>query len=150
MIIATTALSVPPILVGLDNPHRPEPEYALYPLPRGCTGWRIWQMLNSRTGASRQDYVRVFDRRNVCDMADESEFPAGSTVVLLGEQVRCWADRRIGLPRVFLLPQVIDGVTYRQIPHPSGLNLFYNSPVNRGLVALMLEELYNDSKEVST
>jgi len=99
-------------------------------------------MLNERTGASKQDYVRAFDRRNLCDL-DAFMVPPGSTVVLLGEDVRRW----FGLPKILIHPQVRDGVTYRQVPHPSGLCRFYNHPAQRELVALLLGQLYEESQD---
>lgn len=87
----------------------------------------------------------------------------GRTVVLLGGSVREAFSRamhdspkfyhetletlclgRLGLPPVLVHPQMAGGCTWRQIPHPSGRNLWYNVPKNRETVAMLLEELYVD------
>jgi hypothetical protein len=85
----------------------------------------------------------------------------GRTIVLLGSDVRAafsramhrignlfphtldaWTAGERGLPPVLVHPQMAGGCTWRQIPHPSGRNLFYNDPRNRETVAMLLEELY--------
>lgn len=58
------------------------------------------------------------------------------SVLLLGERVR----RSFELPKVLIHPISVDGVTYRQLPHPSGRNLFYNSETVRDLIAMVLSE----------
>lgn len=145
-----------PILVGEVNPYSARLEHALYPTPPGCSGWRVWKMLEERCGATRSDYANAFDRRNLVrgtwDVAKAKAeagrihaHAAGATVVLLGEKVR----RAFGLPRELVHPIVRDGVTYRQVPHPSGRCLFYNDPVQRALVAVMLEDLYLEGRACS-
>jgi hypothetical protein len=136
-------------------------------------------MLNERTGATITDYIRTFERRNLvrgmhydrqrararayemlCELRD-----SGRTIVLLGAAVREAFDFCLkgsgdmltsspvmgerGLPPLLVHPQEAGGCTWRQIPHPSGRNLFYNEPKNREIVALLMEELYNDYREVS-
>lgn len=101
---------------------------------------------------SRRDYLDTFERRNLVTGRQwsaklgkqEAErtfaelWGSGRTVILLGEDVR----RSFGHPRLLLEPQLIGGVTWRQIPHPSGRNLWYNSSNHRKMVGLLLEELY--------
>jgi hypothetical protein len=139
-----------PVLLGMNNPLSVRLEHALYPHPPGCTGWRIWKMLEEVTGATRLEYVRAFDRVNLVTGAWSAEAAVlagealrarwrGRVVVVLGDQPR----RALGLPRLFLHPQTtLDGVTWRQIPHPSGRNHFYNDAGARALVGQMLAELY--------
>lgn len=146
-----------PVLVGMNNPLSSEPTHALFPHPAGCTGHRLYEMLKSRVpGVTRRQYLDAFDRRNVVSaksydkqLAREGAsalynefFGTGRTVVLLG------ADTVVafGLPRLLLHPQENGGVTWRQIPHPSGRNLWFNSEENRTLVAMLLEDLYNASR----
>lgn len=143
-----------PVLVGMNNPVSSEPEHALYPYPPGCTGHRLLEMLQSRVpNATRGEYLRRFDRRNVVSLKvfdrkmaadgarklDFEFFASGRTVVLLGaDTVAAFA-----IPRLLIHPQIIGGTTYRQIPHPSGRNLWYNDEQNKLLVSMLLEDLYN-------
>lgn len=125
------------IILGLTNPYDGE---ALAPNPVGCSGWRLWKM----TGLRVEDYLAL-DRRNLfhkstqwdafaAGRAFQASLQPGETVIALGDEVRM----ALRLPRQLILPMTIAGVTYRQIPHPSGRNLFYNDPVNLTLVETML------------
>lgn len=147
--------TVKPILIGSDNPHSSDPTMALTPYIPGTTGHRIWKMLNGRVpSATHQDYVTAFQRVNLEDFPlmesssgsviipnELQKIMKRSTVVLFGDNVR----RAFGLPKLFLHPIERDGVVYRQVPHPSGVNRFYNDPTMRELVAMLLEELYASS-----
>jgi len=158
-----------PILIGMNNPVSTRAGHELYPLPDGCTGNRIWKMLSARTGATMRQYLETFERRNLVRGAAFDKVQArakayeyvvelrdsGRTVVLLGNEVRRAFDFVLrgdgslfgdeGLPPVLVHPTVIGGVTWRQIPHPSGLNRWYNEPENVKVVELLLEELYLDA-----
>lgn len=143
-----------PILVGVNNPVSSDPAHALFPYPEGCTGHRLLEMLRTRIPeATRGQYLSRFDRRNVVSskvfdrkMAQKgaadlfSEFFGSSrTIVLLGADTAA----AFGIPRLLIHPQMIGGCTYRQIPHPSGRNLWYNETENRLLVSMLLEDLFN-------
>jgi hypothetical protein len=143
-----------PVLIGMNNPVSSEPAHALFPLPTGCTGHRIYEMLLERVPTvTRRQYLDRFDRRNVVNgrifskeharegaAKLELEFwGSGRTIVLLGVDTVA----AFGHPRLLLHPQIIGGATWRQIPHPSGRNLWYNEPENRKLVSLLLEDLFN-------
>jgi hypothetical protein len=135
----------------MNNPLSSEPEHALYPHPPGCAGWRLWQMVHEKTGATRSQYLRAFDRRNLLSTAEWNQVEAGRageaftsaargrTVVVLGEPTR----RAIGLPRLLLHPLQWRGVTWRQIPHPSGRCRYYNDADARAVVVALLAELYD-------
>ena len=98
-------------------------------------------------------YLRRFDRRNLLNakvfnkqMAREGAarlwqdlFGSGRIIVLLGADT---VDA-FKFPRLLIHPQVIGGSTWRQIPHPSGRNLWFNDEQNRLLVSMLLEDLYN-------
>lgn len=142
-----------PVLIGMNNPVSQAPGHELYPHPDGCTGHRLWSMLRERLPhVSRRDYLDSFDRRNLVTgavfyraearAAAERTYAelwgSGRTVVLLGEQVR----RAFGHPRLLLHPQENGGCTWRQLPHPSGRNLWYNDPQHRKLAGVLMEELY--------
>jgi hypothetical protein len=141
-----------PVLLGMNNPLSSDPAHALYPHPPGCTGWRLWEMLNERVPLSKTQYLRTFDRRNLVDKPKWSKQEArdrgrwlrefdlrGREVVVLGNEPR----DALLLPPKLIEPQLIEGITWRQIPHPSGRNLWYNDPHNRMLVAVLLEQLYS-------
>jgi len=147
-----------PILIGLNNPHSRRPEHALFPLPFGASGYRLWSMLSAVSGMSRSEYAESFDRRNLSpDMRDlpKSELrslgaraidavPRGARVVLLGQQVRVAISDRLSRPldaSLTIHPQERDGVVWRLIPHPSGRCLYYNDPVARTMVGMMLADL---------
>lgn len=151
-ILASTVTNKP-ILCGMNNPLSREPGYELYPLPAGCTGHRLYSMLNERLpSVTRRDYLDTFDRRNlVCGQVfsralarQEAErmfaelWGSRRTVVLLGQDVV----RAFGHPRLLVEPQEIGGCTWRQVPHPSGRNLWFNKPEHRKMVGTLLEELY--------
>lgn len=114
-------------------------------------------MLNDRTGASKSEYVRAFARHNLIrgrkwsrSKAREGAFQAtffakeNMTVIILGNDVRRAMNSvlKTKIQKMLIHPQVVDGVTYRFVPHPSGRNLFYNDPTNRELIASLLEDLY--------
>ena len=80
---------------------------------------------------THEDYLRVFEHRTINDPVLR-----GSIVIVLGNT----ASMIMSLPPLFLHPQIIDGVTWRQIPHPE--DLWYYDDVNSDLVALLLESLY--------
>lgn len=137
----------------MNNPLSTRSGFELYPLPTGCTGHRIYEMLCSRLpNVTRRQYLDTFERRNLVRGVDFDKTRAkaraheimcelegsGRTIVLLGQDVR----RAFNIPPLLIHPQVIGGCTWRQMPHPSGRNLFYNVPENRKVVELLLEELY--------
>lgn len=137
-----------PVIVGMNNPVSVRPEHALYPHPPGCAGYRLWKMLHDYTGASRGVYTRGFERMNLVtgvwstirarERAERLRAEmTGRTVLLLGEEVR----RAVGVDRLLADPQLWCGVTWRQLPHPSGRNPWYNDAANRRLAGAVLEEM---------
>jgi hypothetical protein len=149
-----TTLDMRPVLIGMNNPISSEPKHALFPAPEGCTGHRLYEMLRSRVpDATRGQYLAKFDRRNLVSsrmydkhmarsaatVIEQEFFGSGRTIVLLGADVAA----AFQIPRLLLHPQVIGGSTWRQVPHPSGRNLWYNDEQNKLLVSMLLEDLYN-------
>lgn len=146
-----------PVLIGMNNPVSSDPSHALFPSPEGCTGHRLYEMLKTRVpDVTRRQYLDAFVRRNLvpfkiysagmaakCAAEIEQEYwGTGRTIVLLGLDVV----KAFRHPRSLIHPQVIGGVTWRQIPHPSGRNLWYNDEQNRFLVASLLEDLFNATR----
>ncbi len=147
------------VLLAMNNPLHDDPRHAL--APPTPQGHRLWEMLHAvRPDLCRADYLRAFDRRNLVAgrewsgreaVAAVSLFtaPPGSTVVVLGSLVAA----AFGLRRELVHPQggVPGGphehLVFRQLPHPSGRNLFYHHPTHRLLAGLLLAELYEVSLE---
>lgn len=145
-----------PLLLGMNNPLSDDPEFDLYPYPEGSAGHRLWKLLGE--GISRSRYLAAFDRRNILrarewNAADARAAAAtllpdlvGRTVVVLGTQARS----ALGLPKVAPLIEQSASVpgkscmgrmTWVALPHPSGRNLWYNSPENRARAGGLLMDL---------
>lgn len=135
------------ILVGMNNPLSDDPRLALWPDPPGCAGYRLWKMMQRRTGASKGDYIRSFSRVNLvvgewnrhdARAAAEDMYVQyrGCRLVLLGSAVRI----AFRLPPVLVRPVEHRGVTFRQLPHPSGRCRWYNDPRHRTVAGMLLEE----------
>jgi hypothetical protein len=149
------------ILLGMVNPLSMKPRHALFPSPVGCTGWRIWQALRDRDAEfwTEDRYLELLDRRNLVagqwldvearraarKLVEELR-DSGRVVILLGERVRDAfrteeKSKRCALDKSLLHPVVWHGVTWRQMPHPSGMNRFYNGVVGRRLLGAAIDEL---------
>lgn len=146
-----------PVLVGLNNPYSSDPQFALYDEPREGTGYRIFKMIKSvDKSAEAAVYRSRFDRRNLSPdfrpkkvdlimSARSMKFIPGSTVVLLGRAVQ---EAFFLQNQSWIEPYYRGGICWRVIPHPSGRCRFYNDPVQRRLVALLLSELYSGAENV--
>lgn len=146
-----------PVIVGMNNPLSRDPEHALYPYPPRCTGHRLYEMMREYggDGMSRARYLGTFERRNVLvgeewslrrarEAAPElRRLLAGRTVVYLGQQVLA----ALELPRVEPLTWqsgdlINEGpARWCLVPHPSGLNRWYNDESNRAAAARLLLSL---------
>ncbi len=115
-----------PLLVGEANPYGDDPKFALYPLPERASGHRLCTLI---MGLSRGEYLRRFDRVNLCPTSEWSMREARETartlqsgqgpLVLLGRKVVAAFGPWGGEPAPFT---VYHGVrTYYDLPHPSGL-----------------------------
>lgn len=148
-----------PLIVGLHNPLSPHPADALVPYPSGCAGWRLWMMMRDVVPRfSRDTYLHGFDRRNLWR---GRELPSGkgstaayrsegdlvlsachgrTDVVLLGARV--WDSVAMCLaPSWFECKEVLPGIRFWRIPHPSGRNFIYQSMANRRRAGLLLVDL---------
>jgi hypothetical protein len=149
------AMVTRPLIVGMDNPYSQNPKYALFPAPRNCTGWRLWQMLNRTLGVSRQEYVTWAERTNLCEgrwsvsaarqrWASLQSSVEGRDCVLLGRAVATAA----GLPEASpLLWTDYCGGRVAMLPHPSGLNRWYNDPANMRMAESFMSTLYTHTTE---
>lgn len=127
-------LAARPLLVGEQNPYGADERYALWPDPKGCAGWRLCHKV---FGMGETQYLRVFDRTNLCngpwtleEARRKAQVIAGrrhGPLILLGAKV-CQA---FNLPYApfsvqtsFLGP---DRAIYI-LPHPSGRCRTWNEP----------------------
>jgi hypothetical protein len=119
---------VKPLLIGESNPYGADPEFALYPLPEHASGGRLARIF----GMSRTQYLRMFDRVNLCSgdwsmpearkNAFDIEFKnPNRALILLGRKVAL----AFGLDHVD--PFTSNGNRYL-LPHPSGLNRVWAKP----------------------
>lgn len=133
----------------MNNPLSDDPGYALWPDPPGCTGHRLWQLTSARTGATPLDYTGTFGRMNLV-VNQMWSMPAArqrweeigpelhkqhDILLLLGDSVR----RAVGGT---MLPQIGRRGGVATLPHPSGLNRWYNDALNRAVAEILMEELY--------
>lgn len=146
-----------PVLIGMNNPLSSDPRYALAPYPSRVAGHRLWQMLNEVSGVGRAQYMRAFDRRNVLssrtwdvhEARRESdgllETLAGRKVCILGRDTLNALYLRGTVPPLQWHHDGTYDLMWCYIPHPSGLNLWYNDDLHRIAVGLRLEQLYEES-----
>lgn len=160
------------IIVGLSNPHSDKSEDALAPYPERSSGWRLGKMTHDileGEGLALSRYMLGTDRRNLLNHDQlkrqpkywrkraqvsalfmvKHTIPKGSTVVVLGHDVRdafspCLSQE---LKRVLLHPQIIDGVIWRFVPHPSGRTHAYNEPSMRALVGMLLADAITEHQQ---
>jgi len=128
-----------PILVGEANPYGGDPRFALYPEPEHSAGGRLCRLI---LGLEVRDYLRRYDRRNLCSTAwriaeareaaaaigrevDEA-YRAGTvrTVVLFGSKV-CSA---FGVRFEPFTRRAQGDCGLVILPHPSGLSRGWNAP----------------------
>lgn len=137
-----------PYILGLNQPA--EGEAPLSPRVPGSAGHRLWQMANDACGIDVEDWTRSTqcvnllsdrqlprDYRGAARRRGEWLGPmiAGRTVVLLGADV-AWAMDHDLPPLVWS-----EDRDWIMIPHPSGKNLYYNNPVCRLAVGILLADV---------
>lgn len=150
------------VVVGEMNPLSADPALALWTQPPGCSGSRLWQMANARTDISETEWLEMTDRRNLCTGRWDPAVATASalamapelrdrTVILLGSYVYA-KFRRI---EDKMMDRSSGGVAWWStrdwvnIPHPSGLNRWYNDVVCRASVEILLADLIHDYREAN-
>ena len=124
-----------PLLVGESNPYGSDPHFALYPLPEGGSGHRLCRRI---LGMRCADYLRAFDRANLC-AGDWSEAYAKKSaravlseigrVILLGSKVcRAFSASFIPFATTDVAYSPSSVVTALILPHPSGRSRIWNDP----------------------
>lgn len=131
------------LLVGEDNPHSLDADYALFDHPVGCSGHRLRTRI---LGLSRRTYLGPLVKRvNLCTHSSWSRWEARqaasdilsgqatlfgrldarpAVVVALGRKVATAFDLSVE----FFDVQVVEGVSVVSLPHPSGLSRAWNDP----------------------
>lgn len=135
-----------PLLVGESNPYGGDPQFALYPAPDGCSGARLCSLI---LGMRVKDYLREFERCNLCDgpwdakqarerakeLLIEGQKTRRPALILLGQKVaRSFVGPTASPP--FSIEHIHAGstlnfettVTTLFLPHPSGLCRLWNEP----------------------
>jgi len=135
------------VIIGMNNPHSTSKRMSLAPYPSRVAGHRLWSMLNSVRKTPRAEYMRLTNRINLLNEYEWCPIRAkkasiglwdslqDSRVLVLGQPTR----NVLALPeRPPLLWTVSRGVRWCSVPHPSGLNRWYNDPVNCAAVGYRL------------
>lgn len=129
-------MAAKPWIIGELNPYGPDAEFAMYPLPTNSAGGRLCSLI---LGMRRVDYLREFERRNLCvgkwsiraaraaasEILEQTE-PQRAPLILLGSKV-CAG---FGVP---FTPWPVDRWVVNQcpvtvLPHPSGLCRLWHEP----------------------
>lgn len=106
---------------------------------------RIGKRLASWSGLSFEEYLEAFDRMNLLTVRQDTRekgfefdheaarvvaagmvFVRGQRVVLLGRRVA----RAFALTEVYYFPQRLGEADAYVVPHPSGVNRYFNDPAN--------------------
>lgn len=108
---------------------------------------RIGKRLAACCNLTLEDFLRYFDRVNLLHVRQDSkekgfefdakaaaaeacrlrkEWPSGRTVILLGRRVA----EAFGVPQTPYFERRIHDHDFYVVPHPSGLNRWYNDPTN--------------------
>ena len=137
------------IIIGMDNPQGNDP---LSTVPVGGTGHRLWQLAAARTGITEEEWLLRIDRRNLCAgkwSPAEAQIAAdamrseleGQVVIALGMEVSAC----LGLSGAVLTWHPTE--SWVRIPHPSGLNRWYNDPAHEAAVQILLEDILHMASE---
>jgi hypothetical protein len=154
-----------PMILGMNNPLSDAPEHALYPLPAGCTGSRLFGILKLVwPEIGFRDYLRSYERRNLvvgqawsavagriaADVLREEIAKRRSVqqIAVLGAQT--WAaihGHRDDTPVLASLR--VSNIVWNRLPHPSGRNPWYNVEENRLAAARLLLSLLTPLPETT-
>jgi len=140
------------MLVGEDNPYGADPEFALYPAPRGCSGHRLMQIL----GLPEDEYLGLH-RRNLCDGAWSMRAARLRVAAIALDRAAPWRvvvmlGRKVATAFAYedaFFTRGIEPMTAAwdrpiwlvSLPHPSGRNTIWNRPEPRERAREMLRDL---------
>ncbi len=134
--------------MGEDNPYGSDPRYALFPLPANSAGGRLARIL----GLSKTEYLRRFDRVNLCRSHWDLNEARGvvhqvmrerDKIVLLGSKVRYAFAMEDQQYFTRLTETLVDGqppTTFYVLPHPSGRCRAWDDPRSTEQARLLLRE----------
>ena len=141
------------VVVGIDSPYSDKRSEALSPLVPRSAGEKFWQM----TGLTKEQYAQAFDRDNLFFWLDkrrsiERRRDAARAVI-------CRVDETIPDVRIIALGKVVAeafGMVNTQVPlvwrghtvlvpHPSGLNRWYNDKSNARRARVFVERVAKDA-----
>ena len=123
-----------PLIVGESTPYGTDPEFVLHPYPPKASGDRLCRVI---MGLRPSEYIKKFDRTNLCDGAFKM-IPAkkeaerlvmehnADQFVLLGAKVAAAFGLKyepLAVKRPFML-----GPDLLMLPHPGALNRIWNNP----------------------
>ena len=136
------------LVVGMCNPISDDPRRALWPEPARCTGWNLWKLMEARTGCTPEQYTAAFHRTNMVigkwhwptavgwwEASKDQILEDFDITLLLGAGPRTAA----GMGE---LPELCLRGGIATLPHPSGLNRWYNIRAQKAAAEILMEELY--------
>jgi hypothetical protein len=144
-----------PYILGLSQPQPNAPP--LCPRVPGSAGNRLWVMVNEVSGITQDEWLSSTQRVNILTDAvlprdyrgaarRRGEWLAplirGRTVVLLGSDVSYAVGH--DLPPLVWAKEM----DWIMVPHPSGKNVFYNNPIHRLAVGILLTDLLRKSEAI--
>jgi len=135
------------LLIGEQNPYGGDPEFALWPSPPNCSGWRLcYRILNMDS----EQYLDTFDRANLCEgpwsMPKAREAARGiaahrrGPMVLLGAKV-CEAFGVAFQPLTVQMSLLGPDRDVCILPHPSGRSLAWNDPTAAERARLLVTQM---------
>lgn len=131
------------LLVGEYNPYGTGPDFALWPGPVGCSGWRLCHTI---LGMDEAEYLSTFDRVNLLDASHPFAGKRWPVRVAREEAARLTHPRRVLLGARVAAAHSAVGSRFRPferidcgadealrwtalvLPHPSGLSRLWNDP----------------------
>ena len=139
-----------PLLVGELNPYGPDAHFALWSDPQGSAGWRLCHAI---LGLEQREYLRRFDRVNLCTGAwdpvhalEEAEKIVAERLVVIALGGRVARAFKVGFDPFAVTTRWLThergGKTeILVLPHPSGRCRLWNDPKNAERARSAVERL---------
>lgn len=136
------------VLVGEMNPYSSEPRFALYPAPAYSAGWRLCRHL----GLTRAEYLRRFQRVNLCALRWNDAMARQTAAMVLAERPRLAVLLGARVARAFGVKfepytvATVDGVRLMMLPHPSGRCRLWNWSGAGAAARVLLANVLNNQE----